>query len=738
MMKHTYRTMILLLCIALAGGTLAWLAGCGGGGSNDQIISNYNPGGTSSSTSTITSITDNEGGTNYVSGQEIVIRGSGFGATRAIKVTKDGGQSTVTFKPNGTGASPVTAATYPQWSDTQITCTIPTDGVVTNKYQVQVNVVNSSGTMVIAAPEVITISSAAAANIISISPLTANQGATITIHGDGFGAEVDDAYESVQDGGYIIFGTLPMNVQPGGEPGIQQNTTSYWSRTMVICQVPATVPAKSVSINVVPYGNQNLAGHSNLNVVGPTAPTIGTISPATLDTGATTPITIAGTYFGSSKGTGKVTFQPETGTPVPVTTVTSWSDKKIILPTPSDATKGNGSVFVTVTTGSGAATNAYAFNVNSVGPLLHGPRLGLITQTNTTISWDTRDSEIGEVKWGTSTTYTGSLKETSATTHHRLMVEGLTKATTYHYAVVAGGKTMTDHTFTTAPEDGANTFSFVYMADNRGSSDQADLISISPGFDNILKQILKLKPAFSLHAGDLFYGNQYTAVVEPLYDSFKRGTDPMCGDISMLISPGNHEMQPLTDPEGNSVDPNVLFSQQFAQPNQFPGYDGTTFSFDWGNSHFVSVDTCHYDITLPNQGIAYISTPQLDWLEADLKSAQAKKVRHIFVYSHANAFREPKSTLYYLGSVNQGQCDRFVAILLKYKIDAYLCGHEHLFDDQLGQNGLVQWLNGNSGSVATGKNQFTLWKINGDSAQAQVLNEDGSTFYTRTIKSSQP
>ena len=712
------KSLSLLLCFLVA---LLILAGC----TSSQKNTVSNSGGPSDFR-----VTDTLGGTNFTAGQDIIITGSGFGDSRSAK---KGGKSLVSFIPQSSTNSPVTPAVYPNWSNTSIRCTLPVVGIVTGSYQVQVNVVNAStGITTITSPFSIRITTTDIPTISSIVPLTVNQGGNITLFGDNFGAEVDDEYESAQAGGYVQFWTAPNYTSY-----IRQDTASIWTKTMVICQVPYSVPTGHANVAIVPGTSQSsLSVIYSINVVGPTDPTISTILPAIIDVGASTPITITGTNFGNSPGT--VSFQSESGPQVSISSVPSWTNTKIICPMPQAITAAEGTVRVNVLSAGGNSTNDYNILVNTVGPLLHGPRLGLVTQTEATVSWDTRDSETGEVRWGTTTAYTGSQKENAPTTAHRLTITGLSPQMTYHYTVVAGGKPATDHTVTTAPLAGTDTFMFASLADNRGHSDQSDLQSISPGFFNILNQVKKVNPSFVLHGGDIFYGNTQSAVVEQLYDTFKTGTDPLWGDIPMLISPGNHEMQGLTDPQGKAIDPLLLFNQEFAQPVQLAGYEGTTYSFDWGNSHIVSVDSCHYNRSHPYGGMAYMSDDVIAWLDNDLKNAQDRKVRHIFVFSHVNAFSKYK--LYDMGNVDPAQSRKFWDVLEKYNVDVYICGHHHLFDDQQGKGSVVQWLNGNSGSLMPGEgpNQYTIWRVNGDTVVAELRNETGELAYTRTIKSSQP
>ena len=84
------------------------------------------------------------------------------------------------------------------------------------------------------------------------------------------------------------------------------------------------------------------------------------------------------------------------------------------------------------------------------------------------------------------------------------------------------------------------------------------------------------------------------------------------------------------------------------------------------------------------------------------------------------------------------QRDRLWQVLQAHNVDAYLCGHVHLFDDSITVDGVVQWLDGNSGSTGVGNGRWTLWSIDHDTATADLMDESGNVTYTRTILSSQP
>src|SRR5207245_630304 len=80
------------------------------------------------------------------------------------------------------------------------------------------------------------------------------------------------------------------------------------------------------------------------------APAITSLSPASGAVG--TAVTISGTNFGATQGTGTVTFNGTTAT------VTSWSATSIVAPVPAGATTGN-----IVVRAAGVNSNGVSFTV---------------------------------------------------------------------------------------------------------------------------------------------------------------------------------------------------------------------------------------------------------------------------------------------------------------------------------------------------------------------------------------
>ena len=122
----------------------------------------------------------------------------------------------------------------------------------------------------------------------------------------------------------------------------------------------------------------------------------------------------------------------------------------------------------------------------------------------------------------------------------------------------------------------------------------------------------------------------------------------------------------------NQTVPNVV--------NRGPeGCETTTFSFDWANTHFVVLNQ-YYD-GVNDWGLKGDVVPELlEWLEADLAATPKK---HIFVFGHEPLMAMPdmdNGRIRHQGDSldeNPENAFAFHQLLLKYGVDAYVCGHTH-------------------------------------------------------------
>jgi hypothetical protein len=283
------------------------------------------------------------------------------------------------------------------------------------------------------------------------------------------------------------------------------------------------------------------------------------------------------------------------------------------------------------------------------------PREGRVSGSTVTVTWTTDKAKTGLVKWGKKKgQYGNSVREAEPTTRHSVTLTGLAQGTTYHYKVVTGTAQSPDYKFTTADYSDAP-FVFANMGDNRGDQVSTDTVHVTPSFQNILNVAVTKAPAFTVHVGDLFIGYSSLSNTQQMYSVFKTAIQPLVAasaftQYPFTISPGNHEMRPGcagTEPPREAscapaFDAYQLFTQELpTQPQNGPtGYQGTAFSFDYGNTHVASIDACHFDAeaTTEDYDLYDLHDAVIDWLDADLAAAQQRHVRHIFVMGHPEAW----------------------------------------------------------------------------------------------------
>jgi hypothetical protein len=238
-------------------------------------------------------------------GTPVIIIGSNFASTQ--------GTSTVTF--NGTAAAPTS------WSAISIVVPVPS-GATTGPLVVTVGgtASNSLGFTVTVPAPILT----------SLTPSSGAAGTPVTISGSNFG--------STQGTSTVTFN------------GTAAAPTS-WSSTSIVVPVPSGATTGPLVVTV-----GGIASNSLGFTVSASAPSLTSLTPSSGAAG--TPVTISGSNFGSTQGTGTVTFNGTAATP------TSWSATSIVVPVPGGATTGP----LVVTVG-GMASNSLGFTVAASGAI---------------------------------------------------------------------------------------------------------------------------------------------------------------------------------------------------------------------------------------------------------------------------------------------------------------------------------------------------------------------------------
>jgi acid phosphatase type 7 len=233
-----------------------------------------------------------------------------------------------------------------------------------------------------------------------------------------------------------------------------------------------------------------------------------------------------------------------------------------------------------------------------------------VTVSSVDFRWITDTKEALVVKYGTTTSYGSQVNSDTVTgtggANNHARITGLSANQKYFYQVVTTGGVAvtpagdTNYFFRTAPPTGSTTpFSFAIWGDSgTGSSTQ----------QAVANQVNLKQPHLAMVAGDIVYDyTQTEGTNNTKHFNIYANT--------MRYSPfystcGNHE-------QINAACPTVIADQTLPQNGNASGVL-STFSWDYGNVHFVSLNT--------NQSFAYnptnpaASDPQVKWAYDDLRA----------------------------------------------------------------------------------------------------------------------
>jgi predicted phosphodiesterase len=158
-----------------------------------------------------------------------------------------------------------------------------------------------------------------------------------------------------------------------------------------------------------------------------------------------------------------------------------------------------------------------------------------------------------------------------------------------------------------------------------------------------------------------------------------------------------------------------------------PGAELSTYSFDFGNAHFVAVND-YFDDYVIAKSKGSVGKTTLDWMEHDLAST---KKPLIFVIGHQPFESLPDmdtGRLRHGGesvSAQSAAKEKFLSLMQRYKVRAYICGHTHNASVQK-VKGIWQTDSGHArgagdiGSPST----FLKYRISGNRVSVDVYRSD--------------
>ncbi|WP_409469483.1 purple acid phosphatase family protein [Streptomyces sp. HC307] len=250
-------------------------------------------------------------------------------------------------------------------------------------------------------------------------------------------------------------------------------------------------------------------------------------------------------------------------------------------------------------------------------------------------------------------------------------LDDLLPGTTYYYGVGHDGfdpaspeHRSTIGSFRTAP---AKARSFVFTAFGDQCVGEAAALND--------KLLLRQKPAFHLHAGDICYANptgrgkDSDAYVPTHWDLFMRQTEPVAKSVPWMVTTGNHDMEAWYSPDGYGGQlARFSLPDNGFDPRRAPG----VYAFTYGNVGVVALDANDVSYEIP-ANLGHTDGRQTEWLDRKLGELR-KAVDFVVVFFHHCAYSTSSH------ASDGGVRAEWVPLFTRHEVDLVINGHNHVYE----------------------------------------------------------
>lgn len=314
-------------------------------------------------------------------------------------------------------------------------------------------------------------------------------------------------------------------------------------------------------------------------------------------------------------------------------------------------------------------------NASDPAPVVtRGAYLQMLGTNSITVRWQTNIASNSKVNFGTTMAYGTSVNNATISTEHEVQLTGLTANTKYFYQIGTSTTAIqgdANNFFKTGITYGTSTSFKVWVTGDMGvgtTQGHNDQIAVRTAYQNYVGAT----PAdFWLWLGDNAYSSgsatDYTDNVFNIHTQLFKS-------LPFFPSPGNHDYADNPYQSAPTLTTNWEYFNAFTMPTtaQLGGIASNTekyYSYDYGNAHFVVLDTWG----------ANTNAAMYSWLQANLQ-ANTKKFTVCYFHNppYTKGTHDSDNSATDLPSFDVRQY--ILPILEANNVDLVLSGHSHVYE----------------------------------------------------------
>ncbi len=359
--------------------------------------------------------------------------------------------------------------------------------------------------------------------------------------------------------------------------------------------------------------------------------------------------------------------------------------------------------------------------------LLRGPYLQSPTENSIVIKWRTSTNTNSKVRFGTDgLNLSQNIVLNTNTKEHTVKISNLAPSTIYYYSVGNNSTSFTTPSarfrFKTNPIPGSEVPTRVWAIGDfgKGNAEQVAVKNSYMQYDD------SSNTDVWIWLGDNVYNDgtdeEYQTKLFEL-----NGFSDVFSWLPFWPSPGNHDYNtvweesaflgipysniPLEDHEGPYFD--LVHVPTEAEAGGFPSELELFYSFDYGDVHFLSLNSEVFDFAQTFEGIDRMK----QWIEQDLiQNTRTFTIAYFHQPPYSKGSHDSDDAF---ELVMKAMRERVIPLLESYDIDLVVCGHSHVFE----RSKLIHGHYGNSFSF----DPSTMLKdgSNGNFSQGNAYHKDG-------------